>query len=67
MKIEDEIRHRVVIARLEQLQREHDSAMARLKAEKKLATWIDWEMSELWIEKAALERKNGYPPGMLFT
>ena len=67
MNIAEQIRFRVVIARLDTLQREYDRAMQRLAAERNLVNWIDWEMSALWIEKAALERQGGYPREQLFT
>jgi hypothetical protein len=67
MKINDEIRFKVIVCRLDQLQLDHDAALEQLTAQQKLVNWIDWEMSALWIEKAALERQNGYPLGRLFT
>lgn len=69
MKTADEIRYSVIVLRLDVLQRQHDEAIDRLNALKQLSQWIDWEMSELWIEKAALERRGDveYPQGTVFS
>lgn len=55
----DEIRYAVVVARLESLQKDYDLIVDRLSDIKRMADWIDHEMAELWIEKAALERSDG--------
>lgn len=67
MNTADEIRHLVVVARLTCLQEQHNAATNRLTVEQQLVNWLDWEMSDLWIEKAALERTGGYPRDVLFT
>lgn len=56
MKTVDQIRHHVIVLRLDSLQREYDEAMARLTDQKQRVDWINAEMAELWLEKAALER-----------
>lgn len=67
MNTVDEVRHRVIVARLDQLQQDYDAAMKRLLNIKQYVDWLNYEMSDLWIEKAALEREGGYPPSVLFT
>lgn len=65
----DEIRYTVVVARLEILQKNYDKALERLLDAKQLTDWLNYEMAELWIEKAALERRGDveYPHGTVFS
>lgn len=67
MNTVDTVRLRVIVCRIEELERNYAVAMKRLQAEKELLNWMDSEMSDLWIEKAALERKGGYMTAVSFT